>query len=437
MKNYIVTSYIPNTHIDAKFVETLNSFCNHNNAELQILQCKENYRSDSEQPLEQAIRDEFGESIRLKSYNLNKHLHVSDFQTSINTIDPLTGMESMAAKHGCLILPFPRHRFKTVPRMLKESGTPRAIWCSGTISEPDSYKNNKSGRRMKDFHVKGALFVQVEDDKIFHIRQITFDGKGFYDLNTYYEGNKFVEKIRPEAIVLGDDHAPFQKEEAMKSTIEMIKSLDIRKIVRQDTLDCCSISHHVEGKKLTRALINLTLEQELKLTSDSFQKFEDLFPKAVQYSVMGNHPEHLGRYIDEGRYRDDYPNHIIALELALAMAKGSDVYEYSMKKYNKLKNVKFLQRKDSVKLQGIEIADHGDEGANGSRGTPREKGITYSGKVVTGHSHSPEIGVFNNYVTGTLTHLSLSYTKDSGSSGWLNTNVLIYPNGTMTHIHII
>lgn len=436
MKSYVVTSYIPNTHIDAKFVQTLNGFCKHNNAELQILQCKENYTKDHEQPLEIAIRQEFQSVIKLKAYNLNKNLHVSDFQTSINTIDPLSGMESEAAKYGCMILPFPRHRFKTVPRMLKESGSPRALWCTGTISEPHTYKNNKSGRRMKNYHIKGALLVQIENDRTFHIRQLTFDGEGFYDLNRYYSGDS-VAKISPEAIVCGDDHALFQNPKAMAATADMIKKLDIRNIVRHDTLDCASISHHVEGKKLTRALINKTLEQELIITSASFQSFEDMFPKATQYSVASNHPEHLDRYIDEARYRDDYPNHVLALELAWQKSKGADIYQYSMKKYNPIKNVVFLQRKSSFKFAGIEIADHGDEGANGAKGTPREKGLTYSGKVVTGHTHSPEIGVFGNYVTGCLTYLSLSYTKDSGSSGWLNTNVLIYPNGTMTHIHII
>lgn len=437
MKSYVISSYIPNTHVDAKFIETLNVFCKHNKAELQILQCKENYNRDREMPLEQAIRDEFGSAIKLKSYNLNKNLHVSDFQISINTIDPLSGMESFAAKHGCLILPFPRHRFKTVPRMLKESHIPRAIWCTGSISEPDTYKSNKSGRRMKDYHVKGALFVQIENDRVFHIRQLTFDGNGMYDLNKYYAVKGVLQNKRPEAIICGDDHAMFQSEKAMQATIDMIKKLDIRSIVRHDTLDCASISHHVEGKKLTRALIDTTLEKELKLTSDTFFRFKLLFPKAKQYAVASNHPEHLDRYIDEARYRDDYPNHVLSLELALAKAKGEDLYSYSMNKYNKLDNVVFLKRKTSLKMAGIEVGDHGDEGSNGSKGTPREKGITYSGKVVSGHTHSPEIGVFGNYVTGTLTYLTLPYTKDSGSSGWLNTNVLLYPNGTMTHLHII
>lgn len=438
MKNYVISSYIPNTHIDAKFVRVLNRFIKDTNSEFKLLQCKENYNKDFEMPLERAIIEEFGEIIKTKAFNLGKHLHVSDFRISINTIDPISGMESFAAKHGCMILPFPRHRFKTVPRMLKESQTPRAIWCTGTISESDSYKNNKSGTRMKDYHVKGALFVQV-DEKTgrFTIRQLQFDGEGFYDLNKHYT-ESHIKVVRPLAISCGDDHALFQAPIAMKKTEEFIAEMKPHNIFRHDTLDFGTAgSHHLIGKHMTKSKLPMTLEEELKLTSDSIARFEKLFPFAKQYMVASNHPEHLDRYLDEARYYDDYPNHIIGLELALAKAQSKNVYQYSMEKYNKLKNTIFASRKSSLKLAGVELLDHGDEGSSGSRGSPLEKGIVYSGKSITGHTHSPEIGVYGNFVNGTLTHLSLPYTKDSGSSSWLWTNTLLYPNGKMTHIHII
>lgn len=437
MKNYVITSYIPNTEINADFVQCLNNYCKENNAELHVLRCKENYIGDNEQPLEIAIRDEFGKTIKDYSYNLNGHLHVSDFRISINTIDPLSGMESFAAKHGCMILPFPRHRFKTVPRMLKESLTPRAIWCTGTISEPTTYKNNKSGTRMKDYHKIGALVVQVEDDSTFHIRQISFNGSGFFDLDNFYMKNK-VMGVNPAALILGDDHVLFQNKLAMDATKDQIRKLGVKKIFRHDTLDFGNAgSHHLIGKHLTKAQLPKTLEQELKLTSDNIADMNKEFPYLTQYMVASNHPEHLERYIDEARYYDDYTNHVIGLELALAKARGVNIYEYAMNKYNKLDKVVFLTRKHSVKIAGIELSDHGDNGSNGSKGTVREKGITYSGKCVTGHTHSPEIGIFGNFVTGTLTDLSLPYTKDSGSSSWLHSNVVLYKDGNCSHLHII
>jgi hypothetical protein len=436
-KNYVITSYIPNTEIDPVFVQALNNFCKHNQAEFHLLQCKYNYLLDLEHPLEQAIAIEFNDSIKLEEYKLSDHLVVSDFRISINTVDPLAGMESFAAKHGCMILPFPRHRFKTVPRMLRESLTPRAIWCSGTISEPTTYKTNKSGTRMKDYHVKGALFVQVEPDGKFHIRQLQFDGRGFFDLETYYLPNK-IEGHQPLALSMGDDHALYQSEYAMNATMDMIGKLRPKYVIRHDTLDFGSAgSHHLIGKHLTKAKLPVTMEQELKLTSDTIALFEKKFPFIKQVMVASNHPEHLDRYLDEARYYDDYTNHIIGLELAWAKARGKNAFEYAMNKYNKLHRTYFLQRKNSFKLAGIELGDHGDFGPNGSKGNSKEKGIVYSGKCITGHTHSPEIGVYGNFINGTLTHLSLPYTKDSGSSSWLWTNTLLYKNGKMTHLHII
>ena len=238
-------------------------------------------------------------------------------------------------------------------------------------------------------------------------------------------------------MVLGDTHVPFQDPKVMAATKQYLHALKPKYLVRHDDLDCCSITHHTEGKYLTKAQINMTLEQELKMTSDNFKEYEDEFPFLTQLAVASNHPQHLDRYIDEARYKEDSFNHILGLELALAKAKGSDLYDYSMNKYNKLRRTRFLKEKDSVKIAGVEIADHGHSGANGSRGNVREKGIVYSGKVITGHTHSPEVGVFGNFVTGTSTYLSLHYTSDAGSSSWLNTHVLLYPNGKMTHIHII
>ena len=260
-KNFVITSYIPNTDIDAVFVQCLNTFCQLNKADLHVLQCKPNYIQDEDMPLELAIREEFGNNIKLNGYHLNKHLYISDFRISINTIDPLSGMESFAAKHGCMILPFPRHRFKTIPRMLRESLTPRAIWCSGTISEPTTYKNNKSGTRMKDYHVKGALFVQIEDDETFHVRQLQFDGRGFFDLDTFYLPNKTMG-YQPLALSMGDDHALFQNPIAMNATIDMIHKLRPKSIFRHDTLDFGNAgSHHLIGKHLTKSKIPLTLEE--------------------------------------------------------------------------------------------------------------------------------------------------------------------------------
>lgn len=437
MKTYVVSSFIPNANIDNNFVYALQAYCRLNKAELIISECKFNYKRDIENNIyNDSIREEFA-SVLKKSYKFNDNLFLSDFKQSINVVDPLSGMDSFAVKKGSFLLPFPRHRFKTVSRMLKDGHTPLAMWCTGTVSKP-YYKDSKSGIRMSPYHVIGALVVHVENDKIYHVRQLQWDGQGFYDLLYYYDmygATKVNDAV--EVLNMGDDHAIFQHPEAMKCTIEMIEKLNPKHVFRHDTLDCASISHHVEGKYITKASINLTLEEELVQTGATINEFRLRFPNIIQHMVPSNHNEHLDRYLDECRYRDDKFNHIIGLELALAKAKGHNVFEYAMSKYYNLSNVIFYNRSDSLKINGTEMLCHGDEGSNGARGSVTEAGLVYDGNVITGHTHSPEIGVYGNYCNGTLTKLSLPYTKDSGGSKWMHTNTIQYKNGKKTHLHII
>lgn len=435
-RKYIVTSYIPNADLCYEFVRALQYCAKVEGAELLVGQSKANYMGDLDTPYERTIQEELGASLVRKFTPLNKKLAIHDFHESINVIDPLAGIESDVADRGSLIIPFPRHRFKTVPRMLRESGLPRAAWCTGSISHPQ-YKSTKSGSRMSRYHVLGALIVEVFSDKLFNIRQLTWDGTGFYDLDSYYTERNVTRGHAAAAVSFGDDHAVFQNPKVMEESYNMLELLKPEYLFRHDTFDACSVTHHLDSKKLTKSMVNLSLAEEGEITSKCLKYVEDRFKHIQQIMVASNHPEHLDRYLDEARYKEDTRNHVLALELAWKKSEGVNVVEYLINKFNKLVRTRFLERKQSFKVQGIEMADHGDEGANGSRGSSKEKGIVYSGKSVTGHTHSPEIGVYGNYVNGTSTFLSLNYTKDSGSSSWLNTHTVVYKNGKMSHIHII
>lgn len=436
IKKYIVSSYIPNADICYEFVYALQKCADIEGAQILIGQSKANYRGDLDNPYELEIQKELGEHLVKEFMPLNSKVAIHDFHESINVIDPLSGIESDVADRGCLILPFPRHRFKTVPRMLRESGAPRAAWCTGSISHP-YYKDTKSGSRMSRYHVYGALIVEIIDGEHFNVRQLTWDGKGFYDLNKYYTKSGITRGHFAAALSMGDDHAVFQDPYVMDATYDLIDLINPKYLFRHDTFDACSVTHHLDSKKLTKAMVGLTLEEEARITARAIKHVEAKYPDTSQIMVASNHPEHLDRYLDEGRYRDDTTNHILALELAWQKSQGKNVVEYLLNKYQPLNKTQFLARKQSFKVLGIEMGDHGDEGANGSRGSSKEKGIVYGGKSVTGHTHSPEIGVYGNYVNGTSTFLSLNYTKDSGSSSWLNTHTIVYPNGKMTHYHII
>jgi hypothetical protein len=151
--------------------------------------------------------------------------------------------------------------------------------------------------------------------------------------------------------------------------------------------------------------------------------------------IEGNHENHLEFYLRECRYKDDRWNHLLALKLAIHMLEGRNpIAEYVFNLFPDLKqSITFLTRKDSIKVKGIELAQHGDMSASGLRAgiAAIEKGYV---KATIGHFHSPKI-YRGLYVAGTLSKFDLPYISGS-MSNWLHTNVSIYETGQRQLLHI-
>ncbi len=447
MKNYVVTSIIPGSGVDYGFLRSLLKYCQYNKSELVILECDFNYIGDiTDNGYHEAVKEELQQYLS-KGNIFNNSLRTSSFQPKVNVIDPLGSMEALASHEGNLIVPFPRHRFKSVARSLKHSRFPRGIWCTGTVSQP-YYKPSKGGRIAACYHTLGALSVQILDNDRFEIRQLQYDGEGFYDLTNYYTPTA-VSKTNDAVIglSLGDLHPPFLCPHVKAKTLDLISAIKPKHIIYHDTFDACSISHHVAHKKITQALIIHevpSLRSELKLTADLLKEYQSAAPAGTEHHIVkSNHDEHLERYLDEFRFKEDNMNLELALELAAQWFRyergGSPMgpLEYGLKLTAELKNFKFHERDHKLALAGNEVLNHGDHAANGAGPSTKSNGLAFSGNLVTGHTHSPEIGPFNNFVNGTSTKLSLPYTNDSGTSGWLNTHTLIYKNGKKTHYHVV
>jgi len=441
MKRYIVTAYTPNSKVNKKAFNTLKLIAKKKKAELLVFCVGHNYKKDIG-----IVDKEVLPYIAPLGFKFNEKLSVCNIATGINILDPLTGMDSVSSVNGSMIVPANRHRTKLVARSLKHSTTPRGMFCTGTISEP-YYKTTKTAFKVADFHLYGGLLVEVKTKKEFNVRQLEFKGNCIYDLTSKYTSTKEVKNIPLEGISLGDVHPPFINPAVLEETLELLKKTKVKSVFLHDLFDACSVSHHAEGKFLTQSVIAHAypnLEAEVQLTADTLADIQKAQPKAKLYVVKSNHDEHLDRYLDECRFKGDRANLIYALELAKVKAMKdlglSEVgaLEYALnQKSSKISKVKFLDRRDILTIAGIECSNHGDYGANGSRGNAKQHGLAFTGKIVTGHIHTPEIGVYGNYVNGTMTYLSMPYTNDSGTSGWLNTHTMIYANGARSQYNII
>ena len=128
-------------------------------------------------------------------------------------------------------------------------------------------------------------------------------------------------------------------------------------------------------------------------------------------------------------------NYKFSLKLAVAAVEGKNPLQYAIEEELGYKNQRicWLPEDYSCKVYGVELANHGDRGANGSRGSLQifEKGL---GNCVVGHTHSAAI-LRNAYCVGTVGIMDQGYNK--GLSSWTRTCCLIYTNGTKQLINFI
>jgi hypothetical protein len=117
-----------------------------------------------------------------------------------------------------------------------------------------------------------------------------------------------------------------------------------------------------------------------------------------------------------------------SLSKFFASIHSDRLQEFKLSSKSALKNVRFLHDGQSFKFGGVELGYHGDDGANGAKGSPKSMRQIH-GNCVSGHTHVPAL--YNKSgTTGTSTHLpdhkdSPEYAKNK-PSGWMNSFIFVY-----------
>jgi hypothetical protein len=434
-KYFIIASVTPGAPLNMKLYASARNFIKRMRAELVLIQTR------STKGLRTLNHNIPQNCILTQPLKLNQYLYVIPDELNPSTLEHLAPNTHYLQKYRQIILGAPRHTYKAFSRSLKHNDghIPKAIFSSGSLTLPH-YPTHSTGKRGKSFHKNGFLIVKVINDKVALIRQVECfaDGSFYYDLKRFYPNGAIKKLNSISGISLGDIHLGETDPIALNATIEIIKHFEPRNIVYHDLFSSNSISHHLSGKSLTKAQMNLSLEREFREASDLFLKIIKQSPNSSKHIVVkSNHCEHLLRYLEEGRYGHDSINIKLAVYLLNKYFQGHDLIEEGLRRFNKLKNTQFLKREEVKLIEGVDISNHGDEGVSGKRATPKTIGEIFGSKVITGHQHNAEITNYGNYINGTTTHLLLPYCQFSGGTNWTHTHTLIYPGGLRSHIHII
>lgn len=426
---FIITTAVMGCAVNKNFLKAIETYCKKNKAKLLILTCSDPAKSNGDSTIDKSISEYL---IPYELY-LNDNLFISSLKMSAKQIDPARSVSRVGHDSGSVIYASPKQRLET--SATAPGKYPLVTMGTGAITNPeydtDRYMSERTSYLADMDHVIGGIVVEIENNDIFHFRQIQAEKCGsFIDLNKKYLADGKVETVSGSALILGDWHAGATDPKAAEAWHELATLIKPKYLVLHDTFDGSSISHHEAHKKINKAKKaesnKLSLEQELIILTNDLTDLAKWADKVIV--VQSNHDEWLGRYIQEGRFIEDPQNLRVSFKIGLAMLDNKNPLEYAVRELNKCSanNIKFLGGNSSFKFGGHELGSHGDRGSNGAKGSLKsiEKAL---GCCVVGHSHTPGI-LRKAKQVGTSTYLEMPYNQ--GASSWLHTSCIVNSNGS-------
>lgn len=433
MKKYVITSAQACTGVNKKVLNSLLTYCSHNNAELLILPMQGQHINE-----EQLSKTLMKYNIMEGDLKLNDKIKIKDYKVKPQAIRPLTGLEPLVKGDRSAIIPGTKINLRAVPN--SNTRMAKLLMTTGCITLPRYNLRHRVGKIALMDHEYGAVVVEIVNGKKYHARYLEIQKNGkFYDLNTFYNGEQVTPNTRINSLVI-EPHVTETDPKSLMATLQMIKDCRPSNIFIHDMFNGSSISHHnlndlIElhhnfGKN------KLSLEHELKANTEFMNLLLNTIPSDCQiYVVASNHNEVIDRYLAEGRFVNEPQNIEIACDLLKAAFKGVPPLKEGLGYFMDLPdNVHFLQRGEDVRILGYYFSEHGDKGANGTRGNPNVYDRSLE-KSISGHTHS----AFKHRHTikiGTMAYLQQRYNR-GGPSSWTPTNGILYPNGKTGLIHLI
>ena len=364
---------------------------------------------------------------------------MSDVKIQPTAVDPMTGLQGMTGINSC-IFGSPRVQLEMIP-VLQEC-MPKMMMTTGACTERN-YTDSKSGKKGEFHHTLGFVIVEIKDAETFFARQVTADNDGNfrdlynqvnYDLNESKSTIKEIDDI--SAIVLGDIHYGQHDEVVIKKTLDLMKRIKPRHVILHDIFDGMSINHHELNDPFAQFKKELEGTNSLKNEIEAMLKGLEDFKDYNVIVVRSNHDDFIDRWLKNTDWRktSTMKNSIEYMEYSYTLLRGeapNGIIPYLVNK--KFPKMKTLGRNDSYVVNGWELAQHGDIGSNGSRGSLLQF-RKLNTKIVVGHYHSPgrKDGALS---VGTSTKLRVNY--NMGPSSWLQSHVIIHGDGKAQHINFV
>lgn len=443
-KRLVITWAQNATPVNAGFFASLKTYCEHNNGQLIVI--KGRYKNPTSMWSKNNEHDEWWDAsltphLADNRLTLNRNLALfADIKIIPTAVKPLSGLLTMSGQQSC-IFGHPSIHSRTVATVKDKMA--KICATTGAITRKN-YTDSKAGKKGEFSHEYGACVVELSSRGIFHIRQVIYDGSGFYDLDKYYTADAVSGGKTAAGFVSGDFHGIWLDQKVKQAWWNgkdaLLSLIRPERQYFHDVLDTYWGSHHHESdpflkiRKHFSGLSDGTVEIEKTL-----KELADCALCEENFVVASNHDEHFTRWLCERDWKRDPVNAELYLDTALQYVRAAKAgksfnpLEYWSDKYGNEK-LTYLSRWDSSVTADHECAFHGDKGPNGARGSI--EGFDKIGsKTATGHGHGPgrSGGALR---VGISCRADAEYTAGTPSD-WMHTGAILYKNGKATLVTAI
>lgn len=456
---FFITAVSPTSHLDwsaeelkhktppkdAKNVfvpgfRAVKNFLSRNNAELVLLPMPAHVKALSEQPSYYDPRLKKYKENFATELTFNKHLKAIEAHLNPQQINPLTGLKRLKIHNftddfqkgkeikkftTSIIVAHSKQMMEVIPT--GNDSHPRIIHSTGTITK-SNYLRNRIGMIANEDHKLGGLIIEIKGD-LFWLRQVQFDvnNGSFVDMGTRYFADGSTKPERAEAFKIGDLHPGHHSERALNAIYELWDIIKPKRIFFEDFFDGASISHHLSNKRLSRAKLPnyfIDLPTEIREAKATLETIWNKAPEdAKLFATASNHPEHVMKYLEEGRYiNDNRENYDIAHRMVVMALDGKN----PLKEYlDPDSRMEWTDENEDIIIEGTQMNSHGHLGINGSKGNKIGHELAY-GSAMVAHSHTPSI--YHN--TFTVGHTSADrHSYNNGPSTWILCSGAVYKGG--------
>lgn len=438
-----------NTPVHSNWWSNLIAFCDRLDAQLFVSTFTYNHNAYGELAVKRGTQKRQGKlwyAEEIRDYVCDEDMEVADGlvwlggENIIPTAEkPLTGYETHAGRKS-IIIPHTKIACQTVASNKFEPA--KYMYTTGTVTQ-SNYIQKKAGRKAEHHHAYAGLLVEVTDEGNWFCWQVHADELtgSFYHLDMYVSDEEVTEGHRIEAITWGDIHRKSLREDMRALCWGMggiMETLRPKHQFFHDVLDFRSRNHHdTRDPHLMFQKYHSgdeDVEQEIQQVAEFL--YDTYRPWCKSVVVDSNHDRAFKRWLKESDYKTDPVNAVYFLKAQLRQYEAirdeeTDFHllEWAVEDAGGADDVIFLRQDESyivcADFGGIECGMHGDEGANGTKGTPEGlKRIGRRANIADKHAPGIHEGL---YIAGMLGDLDQGY--NTGPSGWSHANILTYPNG--------